>query len=243
MGGRGTRVGTGAMFLGVLLGTSALGYGVTQATSSTGADADRAVTACAPSHRARHRAPRRPRRPRRRRPRPPGPRHRRAPRTNRSRRPSRRSVPRHAATRAHASWAGDHGARVRELQSRLRQVAWYFGNVDDDYGRATVAAVRGFQAKREIAVTGYVDRRTLGRLHAMTHTPTADELADRAREAPPRTRSWMAGAGPAGRCASTRRAAPSGGSSTGRWPARWRCASVRRTRHPRRAVPRRLEVA
>ena len=68
---------------------------------------------------------------------------------------------------------------MRELQSRLRQVAWYLGNVDDDYGRSTTAAVRGFQAKRGIAVTGYVDRRTLARLHAMTHTPTADELANR----------------------------------------------------------------
>ena len=39
--------------------------------------------------------------------------------------------------------------------------------------------MKGFQAKREIAVTGYVDRRTLDRLHAMTRTPTADELANR----------------------------------------------------------------
>ena len=37
---------------------------------------------------------------------------------------------------------------VRDLQSRLRQLAWYFGNVDDDYGTPTTAAVRGFQAKR-----------------------------------------------------------------------------------------------
>ena len=75
--------------------------------------------------------------------------------------------------------SGDHGARVRDLQARLRQIAWYFGNVTDDFDPSTVAAVRGFQAKREIAVTGYVDRRTLNRLAEMTRTPTADELANR----------------------------------------------------------------
>ena len=68
---------------------------------------------------------------------------------------------------------------MRELQSRLRQIAWYFGNVTDDYGPSTTAAVKGFQEKRQIAVTGYVDQRTLNRLAGMTRTPTADELANR----------------------------------------------------------------
>jgi len=68
---------------------------------------------------------------------------------------------------------------VRELQARLRQIAWYAGNVTDDYDQSTTAAVKGFQAKREIAVTGYVDQRTLDRLAGMTRTPTADELANR----------------------------------------------------------------
>ena len=40
----------------------------------------------------------------------------------------------------------------------------------------TVAAVRGFQAKREIPVTGEVDQRTLDRLHAMTTTPTHEAM-------------------------------------------------------------------
>ena len=42
----------------------------------------------------------------------------------------------------------------------------------------TTAAVRGFQAKREIPVTGEVDQRTLDRLHAMTTEPTEAELAN-----------------------------------------------------------------
>ncbi len=74
---------------------------------------------------------------------------------------------------------GDAGAEVRELQSRLRQVAWFVGDVTDDYGTATETAVRGFQAKRGIAVTGYVDQRTRDRLAAMTREPTTDELANR----------------------------------------------------------------
>ena len=71
----------------------------------------------------------------------------------------------------------EHLLRVRELQARLRQTAWYFGNVTDDYGSSTTSAVKGFQEKRQIAVTGEVDRRTLNRLHGMTRMPTADELA------------------------------------------------------------------
>jgi len=74
---------------------------------------------------------------------------------------------------------GQESAAVRGLQARLRQVAWYFGDVTDHYGSQTTAAVKGFQAKRGIPATGRVDRRTLDLLVAMTHEPTADELANR----------------------------------------------------------------
>ena len=68
---------------------------------------------------------------------------------------------------------------MRALQARLRQIAWYSGDVTDTYGTVTTAAIKGFQAKREIAVTGYVDQRTMTRLEDMTRTPTADELANK----------------------------------------------------------------
>lgn len=74
---------------------------------------------------------------------------------------------------------GDDGKQVRELQARLRQIAWFVGSVTDHYGPVTETAVRGFQAKRGIPVTGYVDQRTLDRLQGMTREPTADELANR----------------------------------------------------------------
>jgi hypothetical protein len=73
---------------------------------------------------------------------------------------------------------GDSGPEVRELQARLRQIAWFYGDVTDHYGDQTRAAVEGFQAKRGFAVTGEVDQRTLTRLEEMTVEPTADELAN-----------------------------------------------------------------
>lgn len=73
---------------------------------------------------------------------------------------------------------GDNGPDVREIQARLRQIAWFYGDVTDHYGDQTRTAVAGFQGKRGFPVTGEVDRRTLDRLHDMTREPTADELAN-----------------------------------------------------------------
>ncbi|WP_375424480.1 peptidoglycan-binding protein [uncultured Friedmanniella sp.] len=75
------------------------------------------------------------------------------------------------------------GDRVRELQARLKQIAWFPGSVTGTYGSVTVAAVRGFQGKRAIPVTGEVDQRTWDRLTAMTRTPTSDQLHNRAPKA------------------------------------------------------------
>ncbi|MCW2764091.1 MAG: Peptidoglycan-binding domain 1 protein [Nocardioides sp.] len=73
---------------------------------------------------------------------------------------------------------GDEGDDVRDLQARLKQIDWFEADVTGYYGDVTAEAVRGFQAKREIPVTGAVDRRTLERLHAMTTTPTPGELTN-----------------------------------------------------------------
>ena len=71
---------------------------------------------------------------------------------------------------------GDSGPQVREIQARLRQIAWFYGDVSDEYGDQTSTAISGFQRKRGIPVTGEVDRRTLDRLVEMTSEPTSDEL-------------------------------------------------------------------
>jgi len=78
--------------------------------------------------------------------------------------------------------AGNVGLEVRKIQARLRQISWFFGDVSDTYGEQTVAAVRGFQGKRMIPVTGKVDQRTLDLLLGMTSEPTAAELANKPPE-------------------------------------------------------------
>jgi peptidoglycan hydrolase-like protein with peptidoglycan-binding domain len=74
---------------------------------------------------------------------------------------------------------GDSGKQVRIIQARLRQIGWFSGDVTGYYGPRAKRAVSGFQAKRGIAVTGTVTRRTLTLLEGMTRTPTAAELANR----------------------------------------------------------------
>ncbi len=93
---------------------------------------------------------------------------------------------------------GDSGIRVRRIQARLRQIAWYFGDVTGTYGPSTRKAVHGFQGKRGIPQTGKVDRRTLDLLVGMTTNPTAAELANRppdpadGRPLDPRCRTGLA---------------------------------------------------
>lgn len=72
--------------------------------------------------------------------------------------------------------AGDGGGDVRAVQHRLVQIAWIFGDVTGTYDAETVEAVEGFQAKREIPVTGEIDQRTMDRLVEMTRQPTYDEI-------------------------------------------------------------------
>lgn len=71
--------------------------------------------------------------------------------------------------------AGASGDAVRDIQVRLRQLAWYSGVISGTYDSQTVTGVKGFQDKRGFPVTGAVDQRTLDRLKAMTRTPTAGE--------------------------------------------------------------------
>ncbi len=71
--------------------------------------------------------------------------------------------------------AGASGDAVRDIQARLRQLAWYSGAITGTYDTQTVNGVSGFQGKRGFPVTGQVDQRTLDRLTAMTRTPTSDE--------------------------------------------------------------------
>ena len=79
---------------------------------------------------------------------------------------------------------GDTGTKVRELQHRLHQLAWFSGTITGNYGQATVEAVRGFQAKRKLDPTGAVDSATWTTLVGMTRKPTADELNNKVTAGP-----------------------------------------------------------
>ncbi|MGW7821240.1 L,D-transpeptidase family protein [Streptomyces puniciscabiei] len=71
---------------------------------------------------------------------------------------------------------GDSGPGVRELQARLRQVAWLFDGPTGSYDGPTEQAVRGFQGRRGLPRTGRTDGVTWQRLVEMTHTPGKWEL-------------------------------------------------------------------
>ena len=72
--------------------------------------------------------------------------------------------------------SGSTGKQVRELQARLRQIAWFDGAPTGTYGPVTTASVKGFQGKRGLAATGRTDTLTWQKLLAMTRTPSRDEL-------------------------------------------------------------------
>ena len=157
---------TATLFVALLLATTGLAYGVGQASAAfTGTDrSHRAGAVSRPAPVTSHPAPRPSATPTPR----PRPTHRPKP----PRKPVLQPGPRLLGP-------GDRGPQVRALQARLRQIAWYAGDVTDHYGSVTTTAVRGFQAKRRIPVTGYVDARTQRRLAAMTHEPTSAELQNK----------------------------------------------------------------
>ena len=67
--------------------------------------------------------------------------------------------------------SGDTGRDVRELQARLRQVAWLFDGPTGIYDDLTEQAVKGFQGKRGLPETGRTDQATWDRLLKMTSEP------------------------------------------------------------------------
>ncbi|MFI0807563.1 L,D-transpeptidase family protein [Streptomyces echinatus] len=71
---------------------------------------------------------------------------------------------------------GDSGPAVRELQARLRQIAWLTGGPTGSYDGPTEQAVSGFQGRRGLARTGATDTETWRRLVAMTRPPGRWEL-------------------------------------------------------------------
>jgi len=66
---------------------------------------------------------------------------------------------------------GATGPTVSELQRRLRDLRYYTGSVDGDFGQGTDAAVRAFQARNRLTVDGIAGTATLNRLNSSSALP------------------------------------------------------------------------
>ncbi|MEU1086984.1 L,D-transpeptidase family protein [Streptomyces sp. NPDC005892] len=91
-------------------------------------------------------------------------------------RPTPTTVPAPAPSAPALMSIGSEGARVRELQARLRQAEHFARHPTGYYGTLTSQAVNAFQRELGLTVTGRTDAVTWQRLLAATRTPTASEL-------------------------------------------------------------------
>ena len=77
---------------------------------------------------------------------------------------------------------GDDGEAVRAMQERLRELGYYTGTVDGDFGGGTEEAVRLFQRQNNLDVDGIAAKQTFSLLYSdgakqVTVTPTPDPKA------------------------------------------------------------------
>ena len=61
---------------------------------------------------------------------------------------------------------GDQGSAVRNVQRRLKKLGYYSGGIDGDYGNGTKTAVKNFQRRNGLNVTGKVNKNTLSKLNS-----------------------------------------------------------------------------
>lgn len=61
---------------------------------------------------------------------------------------------------------GDYGEAVRKVQRRLKSLGYYNSSIDGDYGNGTKTAVKSFQKRNNLSVTGKVNSRTLSVLNS-----------------------------------------------------------------------------
>ena len=66
---------------------------------------------------------------------------------------------------------GDEGDDVTALQTRLKDLQYYTGEVTGNYGERTQKAIEEFQADFDLDQTGVADMRTLSILFSLSHRP------------------------------------------------------------------------
>lgn len=74
---------------------------------------------------------------------------------------------------------GDNGEAVKQMQARLKELGYYNGSVDGDFGGGTEEAVRLFQRQNNLDVDGVAAKMTFAALYSesakqVTITPTPD---------------------------------------------------------------------
>ncbi len=70
------------------------------------------------------------------------------------------------ATPVAALKLGDDGSEVRRLQTRLKELGYYKGSVDGDFGEGTESAVKAFQQQNGLTVDGKAGSYTLSKLYS-----------------------------------------------------------------------------
>ncbi len=66
---------------------------------------------------------------------------------------------------------GSSGPEVRSVQQRLKALRYDIGTVDGDFGKATEAAVKAFQARNGLSPDGVVGTQTLNKLNSSSALP------------------------------------------------------------------------
>lgn len=61
---------------------------------------------------------------------------------------------------------GSKGQDVRKLQQRLRELGYYHGTADGDFGKGTETAVKSFQSHNGLAADGKVGKATFNKIYA-----------------------------------------------------------------------------
>ncbi|MGN0779815.1 MAG: peptidoglycan-binding protein [Aristaeellaceae bacterium] len=82
---------------------------------------------------------------------------------------------------------GMSGQLVRDLQKRLKELGYYTGSVDGDFGAATEAAVQEFQQANGLTVDGKAGTNTLNKLNSSTAVSKKTYTASQATAKPTAT--------------------------------------------------------
>ncbi len=81
---------------------------------------------------------------------------------------------------------GDSGSAVRSVQERLKKLGYYTGTVDGEFGADTQRAVRAFQRRNGLSVTGRVNAATLEKLNSASAIAAAATATPRVTATPTR---------------------------------------------------------